>query len=80
MGVFALEQTVEGQTVQQTLIEKLPPAVPINNNYIKSSVEDTIPFHSSTSDKLEAQKNGKAAMTIVTFARKYISTEKKARM
>ena len=59
MGVFALEQTVESQTVQQTLIEKLPPAEPINNNYIKSSADDTIPFHSSTSDKLVALKNGK---------------------
>ena len=55
-GVLSLKKTVKGQTVEQILIEKHPPAEPVNSNYITSCSEDTIPFHSSTFDQINAQK------------------------
>ena len=62
-GVLSLEETFKCQTVEKILIEKHPPAEPLNNNYITSCSEDTIPFHSSTFDQINAQKSRKAAMT-----------------
>ena len=62
-GVLSLEETVKGQTVEQILTEKHPPDEPVNSNYITSCSEDTIPFHSSTFDQINAQKVRKAAMT-----------------
>ena len=62
-GFLSRKETVKGQTVEQIFIEKRPPAEPIKNNYITSCSEDTIPFHSSTSDQKNAQKIRKAAMT-----------------
>ena len=60
--VLSLEETVKSQIVERILIEKHPPAEPLNNNYITSCSEDTIPFH-STFDQINAQKIGKAVMT-----------------
>ena len=62
MGVLSLEETAKGQTVEQ-IFEKHPPAEPVKSNYITSCSEDTIPFHSSTFDQINAQKIRKAAMT-----------------
>ena len=61
--VLSLEETVKGQTVEQTLIEKHPPAEPVNSNHMTPCSEETIPFHSSTFDQINAQKIRKAAMT-----------------
>ena len=62
-GVLSIEETVKCQTVEQILIEKHSPAEPVNSNYITSCSEDTIPFHSSTFNQINAQKVRKAAMT-----------------
>ena len=62
-GVLSLDETVKRQTVEQILIEKHPPAEPVNSNYITSCSEDAIPFHSSTFDQINAQKIRKSAMT-----------------
>ena len=64
-GVLSLEETVKGQTVEQILIEKHPPAKPVSSNYITPCSEDTIPFHSSTFDQINPQKIWRAAMTIL---------------
>ena len=57
-GVLSLDETVKGQTVEKHL-----PVKPINKTYTTSCSEDTIPFHSSTFDQINAQKIRKAAMT-----------------
>ena len=64
MGVLSLEETVKCQTVEQILIEKQNTSKqPVNSHKITSCSEDTIPFHSTTFDQINAQKIRKAAMT-----------------
>ena len=62
-GVLSLKETVKDQIFEQIVIEKHPPAKPVNSNYITSCSEDTIPFHSSIFDQINTQKTRKAAMT-----------------
>ena len=63
MGVLSLEATVKGHTVEQIFIEKYPPAEPLNNSCITLCYKNTIPFHSSTFDQINAQEIRTAAMT-----------------
>ena len=47
-GVLSLGETVKVQTVEQIIIEKNPPAEPLNSNYITPCSQDKSLFHSST--------------------------------
>ena len=61
-GVLSLDEIVECKTVEQTLIEKQPPSKPIDENYITTVSNETIPFHPSIFDQIDGQHIKKAAM------------------
>ena len=61
-GVLSLDEIVEGKAVEQTLIEKHPPSKPIDENYITTVSNETIPFHPSIFDQINGHHIKKAAM------------------
>ena len=61
-GVLSLDEIVKGKTVEQTIIEKHSPSKPIDENYITPVSNETIAFHPSILDQINAQHIKKAAM------------------
>ena len=67
-GVLPLNEVIHGKTVPSILKEKHPKAKTANTNYITDVIEDTMPYHPSIFEQINAKTVRKS--TLKTHARK----------